>query len=138
MSFIDAIVNASITDVFQWGAMLGLLAFAVYEGYTKKGLNGALDAINAFFQLGNNSVTSPPAGLSDSAYKMSDETKECILAKIRPEEESVFLAQVQAMEAANNASYVLTFAEWWFKIDFGQISDFDSVKSVTTSEADAE
>lgn len=134
MSLFDVIANANIIDVFQWGAMLGLFAFAIYEGYTKKGLDGALKAINDFFQPGNTRVTTPPAELAYSTYMMSDETKECIISKIKPEEESVFLAQVRAMEAANNASYVLTFEEWWFKIDFGQISDFNSVKSVTTQE----
>lgn len=128
MSFVDAIANASFTDVFQWGAMLGLLAFAIYEGYKKRGLNGAIKAINDFFQLGNNSVTTPPKGLSDSAFKMSDETLECISSKIKVEEEALFIARVKAMEDANVSSYVLEFENWWFKIDFGQISDFGTVE----------
>lgn len=135
MSFVEAVANASFLDVFQWGAMLGLLVFAIYEGYKKRGLNGAIKAINDFFQLGNNAVTIPPNTLADSAYKMSDETKECIADKIEDDEESIFLARVKSMEDANVTSYVLEFSKWWFKIDFGQISDFGNVvKSVTTQE----
>lgn len=134
MSLLDALLSADWYDILQWGATLGMLVFAIYEGYTKKGIQGVLQSINDFFQLENTRVTDPPAELAYSSYMMSDETKECISSKIKPEEESMFLAQVKAMEAANNASYVLTFDEWWFKIDFGQISDFDSVKSVTTQE----
>lgn len=100
------------------------IAAAVVKEFKAKGLSAAIDALNAYLTPGDKTVSHAPDQLTPAAYLMTNETKLAILNAVPPEYHTKIVSEIGSNEESGVVTYVLTAGTKWYKIDYGQISDF--------------
>jgi len=115
-------MEEDLIQIFEMLVAIVVAIIAYWQHHQKTSAENRTGQVIAFFDPGDDSVTTPPATVPSRSWKMNEETRRWVLSGHDAANQGELLSQIEASEGQHLSHYYLTFSDrggGFYEIEFG-------------------